>query len=295
MNERLLPNNRYFDSAHPMLRGFRHIQLSMPLHRQEFAEVVFVFGGKAEYHTGPGAAESIGRGDILVVPPNGRHGYFDADQLDIFALLFVPDKLPLPLLDLYTHLEYKSLFGYSAEYYESIKRDYPHLTLKEEVFAEFEPLVSAFIRFQSLNTPGSDCEKLGLFMCIIARLCDIWHVSGKNTSSAPPLDMNRLIAYLSENFSRPLSLRKLAAQSAMSPNTLLRHFRKMLGGTPMNYVRKLRLEAAAKLLLSTTLRIDEIADRCGFYGSSGFIANFRRAYGTTPGRFRAGGKSRKFR
>ena len=285
--ERFLPNKSYFALDRPMLRGIRIVQRDCPMHCQEFSELIFVLSGTSEYITGPGMRERIGRGSIMITPPNGHHGYVNCKDLIIFSFLFVPDRLPLPLLNLYIHPHYQQLFTRNEEYYESLGRNYPRQDFTEEEFAEFEHLILLFDRFQQDDVPGRDCEMLGIFICILGRLCDLWRDKELSRIEKAPLSLNRITAYMARNIDRDISLNELASISFMSVNTLLRHFRRTFGKTPMSYIRELRLRAAGELLLNSSLRIEEVATRCGFGSSSHFVAMFHRKFGCTPSNFRA--------
>lgn len=267
-----------------LLRGFFEHQKDYPAHFQEFLEVVFVLGGRGMHYTPPSGMEEIGRGDILIIPMDGTHGYYDTKNLEIFNLLFVADQLPLPLLELYSHPGYKYLFAHDLEFFEQTGR-YPRMTLPEDSFSEFEDLLHHFISVQDNDSPGRNCGMLGMLMLILGRLCDNW----KSLCGEPPevpLEASKVIAYLNENYNRQLSLDELARLTAMSKNTLLRHFKRTFGRSPMEYVLHLRLATAATLLLNTTLRIGEIAERVGFNDSSYFTRIFKKKHGCTPEEYR---------
>ena len=72
----------------------------------------------------------------------------------------------------------------------------------------------------------------------------------------------------------------------MSNATLMRHFKASLGCTPMEYLRNLRLEHAAELLVNSSISIKEIADNSGFLSDAYFFRSFKKHYGVTPVEFR---------
>jgi AraC-like DNA-binding protein len=139
---------------------------------------------------------------------------------------------------------------------------------------------------QQKNNPGRDCEILGIFMCILGRICDLWR--DENTVQRVDLsfDMKYITAYITKNINRNITLTELSALCCMSQNTLLRKFRKAFGKSPMNYIREQRLRLSTELLQNSSMRIDEIAAQCGFNSSSHFIAMFRQKYKCTPADFR---------
>lgn len=285
MQERFLLNANYFDRHKLLLRAFRHIQIPTDMHKQEFSELVFVTGGRGTYRTGPGFTSYISTGDVLIVPAGGRHIYVETEDLEIVCFLFA--TLPLPLLDLHSLPSFRSLFGKSAAYYERAKKDYPIIHPPAEIFARLEKLLDDFLYVQNVKGGGMDCAKLGIFMALTGILCDCVEMeAGRIEKEIHSLEVNDMNAFMLGNIHRNISLQEMAEHCSMSVSTLLRHFKKTYGTTPVKYINKLRLELAAELLASTYLRVSEVADRCGFSSASHFILQFRRKYGITPDSFR---------
>ena len=83
------------------------------------------------------------------------------------------------------------------------------------------------------------------------------------------------------------TLRTVAASVGVHPVTLARAFRATYGCTMGDYVRRLRVDFAARALRATDRPISEIALESGFADQSHFSNVFRRQLGIAPGRFRA--------
>lgn len=62
--------------------------------------------------------------------------------------------------------------------------------------------------------------------------------------------------------------------------------KKVFDLTPGQFIAKIRIDAATRLLRETGLSVSEIAHQCGFYDHSAFTRAFRKATGTTPRSFR---------
>lgn len=60
----------------------------------------------------------------------------------------------------------------------------------------------------------------------------------------------------------------------------------LLGITPIQYVKQYRIEKAAELLLSTSMKIGEIGADCGFSDTSYFTKTFREIKHCTPREYR---------
>lgn len=87
-------------------------------------------------------------------------------------------------------------------------------------------------------------------------------------------------------FTEEISLEKLAKQFNVTPRTLSRRFLSATGMTPMRYLTRYRLLVARRLLQSTDLQIQRIAEQAGFASSTVFCRNFSHVYAQTPREYR---------
>lgn len=91
---------------------------------------------------------------------------------------------------------------------------------------------------------------------------------------------------IAHNFHRSLCLDELAASCHTSVPTLRRLFYNAVDCSPMQFLQRIRLKAAANLLINTAKPVIEVALQCGFPTVSNFNRQFRDAYQTTPRDFR---------
>ena len=96
-----------------------------------------------------------------------------------------------------------------------------------------------------------------------------------------------VLEMMSSRLSDPPSLDELAAEAGVSKFHFVRLFREKVGRTPHAFLVQLRLEAARSMLSATDLDVGTVAELCGYRRGSELISSFSRAFGTTPGRWRA--------
>ena len=84
------------------------------------------------------------------------------------------------------------------------------------------------------------------------------------------------------------SLKSLAQELGFSPNHLSLLIKKELGIPFQDYLVQVRIKQAKLLLLTTDLKIYEIAERCGFEDINYFSQRFKHLVGQTPRQFRKG-------
>lgn len=89
-------------------------------------------------------------------------------------------------------------------------------------------------------------------------------------------------AHLTEDFSR----QELANAVHLNPDYLTRFFKRRTGLTPMEYVRRERLNLGRHLLRNTDQSIAEIALATGFATPAYFTTAFRREFGCSPSDYR---------
>jgi len=85
----------------------------------------------------------------------------------------------------------------------------------------------------------------------------------------------------------PWTVERLAAEVGYSRSAFAARFRELVGESPMGYVTRTRLAAAATLLQRTSLSIGEVAPRAGYSSQASFARAFKRAFGVAPGAYRA--------
>lgn len=86
-------------------------------------------------------------------------------------------------------------------------------------------------------------------------------------------------------FTDETALREKIKEIHIVNHHLVRLFHKQYGITPNEYISKLRIENAKKLLISKKTII-EIAHDSGFRSLTAFYENFKRVTGTTPTEYR---------
>lgn len=100
------------------------------------------------------------------------------------------------------------------------------------------------------------------------------------------LPLEAAITIMSERYGERLTVRDLAARSAMSPRAFSEKFQQHFGTTPNRYLRKVRLLAASELLSTTDLSVGDIASQVGYYDQSHLTHDFQRFLEMSPREYR---------
>ncbi len=108
----------------------------------------------------------------------------------------------------------------------------------------------------------------------------------KETNNLYHERINKVLQYIQNHLDEELDLVRLASVSAISPFHFHRIMRAHLNESLRSYIIRVRLEAAANLLLHAPLSVRDIAYKTGYNVPSSFNKAFKKRFGQTPGDFR---------
>jgi len=98
--------------------------------------------------------------------------------------------------------------------------------------------------------------------------------------------LQRVLNFIERHWQQSISLDEVAKAAALHPQSLSRFFRQHLGMNFRDYLIRLRLSRAARLLLETDRTVADIAFACGFNNLANFNRHFLIAYQQPPKAYR---------
>lgn len=150
-------------------------------------------------------------------------------------------------------------------------------------------------------TAAAAMAQLDLSLVLVRRLVghEVAHACARylvideaRNSQAPFLVMEHLTRHdelvaraeqwMSANLDRPIELADVARSLGCSDRTLTRHFVAATGLSPARFVRRLRLETAARLLAASALPVADVADQVGYDDERAFRRAFVAHFGRSP-------------
>ena len=110
------------------------------------------------------------------------------------------------------------------------------------------------------------------------------------TAPLPEVDtadlFSETLAWAQEHLAEPLTIADLAHRSAMSRRTFARRFHASTVTTPYQWLLRQRLQLAQRLLETTDLPVETVAERSGFLNAGNLRKHFTRTVQTTPHAYR---------
>lgn len=258
-------------------------KLTVPWHWHDEIETTVVEGGDAIISVG-GETCRVKPGDGYFINTGALHGMWAAGpgKCRLQAVLYHPRLVGGSLDSIFWQSYLQPLLSDPGRQY---------VCLRQEIPWEREALRAIQRAWQACadEPPGYEFQVREALSREVFLLADNCPAARKSPSEKALRDSERMkvmLQFIQENYGGELSTAKIARSAAISDSECLRCFRAIVGTTPIQYVKQLRIQKAAELLLSTDRKISDIGAECGFQEMSYFAKTFRELKGCTPGAFR---------
>jgi len=87
---------------------------------------------------------------------------------------------------------------------------------------------------------------------------------------------------MQSDYAAKLDVEQLASTARMSASAFHRAFKEITSDSPMQYLKKLRLNKARDFMVQENMKAYIAADKVGYESSSQFSREFKRYYGQSP-------------
>lgn len=258
--------HRFFDSAN-----------ETKSHSHDFLSLIYILGGEGKYEVG-GKIYDVSAGTFFICNPNITHHRILTGKQRI-------EEFHVGISDL--HLK-----GLPENYL--IPED------EEPLFA-FRYYRQAFINGIGevmIEQQKNDETSVLMLKCIIMKLL-VYIIKERYISRCKPEKnvisieryektamVDNIIAYINENYMKPISLAQISANAYLSPIYVSKVFKDATGESPINYLIHLRLSKASELLENSDGSIKEIARQVGYTDVYYFSKLFKKYYGMSPMHYR---------
>lgn len=283
MDALLYNGENYFkDREFPLVVAYHRQRETVP-HMHDFYELVIVRAGSGR-HVTENFSYQVSAGEVFVMRPRFKHHYTDTTKLELINILYRPEELNIPQSDLRNIPGYYVLFETEPTMLEK-GQCRSRLTLDVEQLSEVERIVARLHNELRLRADGYCFTALAYFMELISCLSRSYS-SADGRLPQRFLRVGTMMNFIEHNFMNKISLDDIIRRGNMSLSTANRAFREAMDMTPIDYLMKVRLESAVKLMKTTKLSLLEISERSGFSDSNYFSKQFRKIMGNSPRAYR---------
>lgn len=272
------------------LAYFHDDEFPLYMHAHDFYELNIIVSGYGRHYIESKNFPAV-PGDVFAIPPNIWHGYWAKDNtMSIFHLLISREMFARHEKEAKNFPGFYLLFETEPQIRKNIESVAFFLRLGDRKLQELLPEMEKLTKIAVMTFAGRDIMFESYAMGLIFELS--YQIGMEFQSESELKKQNSLkpvvntTNFMLQNLDRYFSIDELAHMSMQSRTGYIEHFKKLFGMTPFDYLRKLRIDHAIKLLRTTSNSVSEIAQSCGFSDSSHLIRVFKETTGMTPARFR---------
>ena len=96
----------------------------------------------------------------------------------------------------------------------------------------------------------------------------------------------KIVLYINMHIEENLQVRDIADEFRYCEKHIRHLFKTTLGMSPKQYINKIKLENIRNQLSSSSLSLQELAEKYAYASASHLINNFKKEYGVTPTDYR---------
>lgn len=246
------------------------------LHRHAFFELVYVIRGSATHYLGT-EAMPLREGDYFIIDTGSVHCYQNTNDFQIVNCLFLPQYVDRALVNC------PSL---SALLSNQILRFVVPVDIctADRVCHDNDGTVLHLIEAMEAEYKTKQTGYMELLRCHLTEIL-VYAVRASDMAEKkrPPHEATAAMAeYLRRHYAQPMSLEDMSRSLGYTPQYLSGLSRRDTGMTLQEYLQRLRVEEACRLMNEKKLRLAEIAQAVGYSDSKHFAQVFRRWKGISP-------------
>lgn len=238
---------------------------SYKLHFHDYFEIEIIAGGEGKQVLN-GKSYPLKKGSAYLLRPTDFHSIETIKPLEIYKIIFDETMLSNTLsIDITA-----SLNDYFAE-------------LSEEEFSQLINIAEALFLETQNATEMHSVIAGNLLECVIISIMRKNAVVINDTKDLP---LRQALSYIHLNYRNNITLGQTAKSVNMTPNYFSHWFHKNTGKPYIEYLNKLRLSYAEKMLMTSDRSITDICFLSGFSSVSNFLKEFKKKNLTTPSKFK---------
>lgn len=252
----------FYEKKDEEFRCLFSADMTFPAHLHHAAELVFVQDGSLTV-TAQDQTKILRKNEAALIFPETIHSYLTQDFSRSVLCVFSPSR--------------------AKEYYHLLCRKQPKCPFFSSPASDAD-LVTAFERMLRYANQSLSVSEAWLNLILAYLMSEAVLIPRDNRSRS---DIGyQIISYISNHFQEPLTLDQVALELHFNKYYISRTFSGRLHCSFHEYLNRLRLDFAARLLRETDRSITQIWQESGFESQKTFNRTFRSCYGMTPSGYR---------
>lgn len=288
-NEMVRLTSGIFEENVPiMLNRYAYDNFSeLKMHSHDFVEIAYVCQGSG-IHVFGNQKQDVSRGDLCIINIDTPHCFYptdpaNTDGLAVYNCMFMPSFLESLAIKTDILRQVINLFLYQSLYSEETAHA-PDLHLSGRHQIDIESIYEAMLREYDTRDEGY----IDALQLLFGRLLIVMYRAARQGAvdiGDEDLYRQRLIShaidFLQGNFAGKLSLDRISQQAYLSKSYFSALFKKTTGISVFDYIQKLRIDQACRLLAETRDQVAVIASAVGYKDYRFFNEKFKKLTGMT--------------
>lgn len=255
--------------------------MSSQPHTHDFLELAYVTKGSAVHFVGS-KKMIISKGDYFIIDYYGVHSYYSMDNkpFQIINCLFRPE-----LID--KSMKYCRSFHTLLNHY-LIKMNAANLSINpsNSLFHDFDGKIYNYLKSLLKEYAEKQAGFNEIMRCTLIELIISTMRTIKKTDTDGDNITKFIASYIKENYMKKITLTEIAKELQYSVPYLSNKFKSDFGIGFCDYLEKLRIDEACRLLSNTNRTVGDISESVGYIDTDFFYSVFKKLTGKTPGQFR---------
>ncbi len=260
-------NDPYFEAVESGVRGFTYKNYEIEPHAHAFYEINIVQAGKGTHIIEDNRFDAR-VGNVFVIPPGTVHAYENEGGLEVYHIVlhprffetYLPERRKNKGLLLLTEIE-PFLRKNGAVCF---------LRLTGAQLLALQSDLEVLTDGGAYDYPGADALKRHTALKVFYYWAHLLEMQTNEQEALGEYDATvmQALEYIHKNYAEKITIETLCEVTFSTRSTLLRHFVAVCGCSPMQYLRRCRLQRAREELALKRKNKTEIAQECGYYDLS---------------------------
>lgn len=243
---------------------YRLVYADVDMHCHNFYEIEVVARGSGTQILN-GQLCQLRQGSVTLMSPSDFHSVSPQNDLHVYNFMFRGAMISPEILE--------QVWAYDGNKF---------LNFQENDFRDIIFLCQLLEREHQKETEDRPVFMKNLMECFFMLLLRALKRQDTELPRKMSTPIQTCIQYLHQHFRENPPLPQTASIVSLSPNYFAHRFHEEMGLTYTEYLTKLKLEQAKKLLLSSSLSVTEVCFSSGFTSISNFMKVFKKDTGCSP-------------
>lgn len=255
-------------------------------HTHDFIELAYIVEGEFTQKI-MGNDISFKQGDLCLIDKNCPHQDYLSNQKNVILFLGLSNEIFDQAM--VENIEEEKLLNFlrTALMKQKDIHQFLHFKPKDPENHALEEIFIQLLDELEMHDTASKYICKGLIFRMLHHISKMYEFSLSNDLRKK---MNWLVyeeikAFIEDNYAT-ITIKELTARFHFNENYFNRLLKEKLGVTYLEYVQNLRLMNAHRLLKTTKMTVDDVAEQVGYQNKGYFYKIFVDKYGTTPAKLR---------